>query len=199
MCPYKVTHTRSLSTGSSAYFLPKSFLQTFQGVVFFHPASVAPLRVHTSMKWVHDDFTKLFKVVEANYINALLPTMGRIYIQMLDIWYWYISIWNTGYVDISTNGSGSRIFLLHKISFLATGYRIWIYIHLKSVDLDMILYSKKVDMTHSCANLKFKFEINIEGKKVESFPISAAFIFCHISTTTFKSILSHSWSLLFTT
>ena len=64
---------------------------------------------------------------------------------MLDIWYWYISIWNTGYVDISTKGSGSRIFLLHKISFLATGYRIWIYIHFKSLDLDMILYPKKVD------------------------------------------------------
>ena len=75
--------------------------------------------------------------------------ISGIYIQMLDIWYWYISIWNTGYVDISANGSGFRIFLLHKISFLATGYRIWIYIHLKSVDLDMILYPKKVDMTHS--------------------------------------------------
>ena len=33
------------------------------------------------------------------------------------------------------------------------------------------------------ANLKF--EINIEGEKVESFPISVAFIFCHIFTTTF--------------
>ena len=47
------------------------------------------------------------------------------------------------------------------------------------------------------ANLKFKFEINIEGEKVESFPISIDFIFCHIFTTTFKSILSHSWSLFY--
>ena len=85
--------------------------------------------------------------------NSICPLVWQ-HCEMLDIWYWYISIWNTGHVDISANGSGSRIFLLHKISFLATGYRIWIYIHLKSVDLDMILYPKKVDMTHSCHFLK---------------------------------------------
>ena len=92
----------------------------------------------------------LGKCLSGKCLRDCFAIMGRIYIQMLDIWYWYISIWNTGYVDISTNGSGSRIFLLHKISFLATGYWIWIYIHLKSMDLDMIWYPKKLDMTHSC-------------------------------------------------
>ena len=36
------------------------------------------------------------------------------------------------------------------ISKLSFGYRIWIYILFKIEDMDMILYPKKMDMTHSC-------------------------------------------------
>ena len=35
------------------------------------------------------------------------------------------------------------------ISKLSFGYRIWIYILFKIEDMDMILYPKKMDMTHS--------------------------------------------------
>ena len=67
----------------------------------------------------------------------------------------YISIWNTGYVvDISANGPGFRIFLLHKIdkiSFLAIlDFGLWTYIHLNMWIWIWYYFQKKVDMTHSC-------------------------------------------------
>ena len=95
-------------------------------------------------------------------VGIVMATLGRINIQRIYIQDIYPNggymdiypfIWQAGYFDISRKGSEYRIFLLHKISILATGYRIWIYIHWKSVDLDMILYPKKVDMTQCCIPL----------------------------------------------
>ena len=96
---------------------------------------------HLKEAWVRSRIIIIFSQHWVGYIS--LGYISRIYIQMVDIWYGYISIWQAGYFDISRKGSEYRIFLLHKISILATGYRIWIYIHWKSVDLDMILYPKK--------------------------------------------------------
>ena len=63
----------------------------------------------------------------------------------------YTSFLKIGYLDISGSGYEFWLFLLHKMSFLPAGYKIWIYIQFMSADMDMILYPKKVDMTHSCS------------------------------------------------
>ena len=71
-----------------------------------------------------------------NWVGYII---SKCWIYDMDVYPFGILDVDSELVDISANGSGYKIFLLHKIFFLATTYRIWIYIHFKSVDLDMII------------------------------------------------------------